>query len=78
MSEWFYNYNKPISKFLKSRQEQIDNFNPRRKLTVEEAEPIHKIEAIADKLKRRENVQNSGWVIHYLHTNYVIVLNAWY
>ena len=39
-------------------QEQIENSNPRRKLTAEETKRLAKLEGIADKLKRGENVQN--------------------
>ena len=39
-------------------KEQIEKSNPRRKLTTEEAKRHSKLEAIADKLKRGENVQN--------------------
>ena len=36
----------------------MDKANPRRKLTSEEAKHLSKLETIADKLKRGENVQN--------------------
>ena len=39
-------------------QERINNSNPRRNLTAEEAKRLTKLEAIADKLKCGENVQN--------------------
>ena len=39
-------------------QERIDKANPRRTLTAEESKCLSKLEAIADKLKRGENVQN--------------------
>lgn len=39
-------------------QERIEKANPRRKLTAEEEKCLAKLEAIADKLKRGENVQN--------------------
>ena len=39
-------------------QERIEKANPRRKLTAEEAKRLAKLEAIAEKLKRGENVQN--------------------
>ena len=39
-------------------QEQIERANPRRNLTTEEAKRLAKLEAIADKVKRGENVQN--------------------
>jgi len=39
-------------------QERIEKSNPRRELTAEEAKRLAKLETIADKLKRGENVQN--------------------
>ena len=58
MSEWFDNQKKPSGNFRKLMQERIENVNPRRELTAEEAKRLAKLEAIADKLKRGENVQN--------------------
>jgi len=37
---------------------RIEKANPRRTLTAEETKRFAKLEAIADKLKRGENVQN--------------------
>ena len=39
-------------------QERIDKANPRRNLTAEEGKCLAKLEAIVDKLRRGENVQN--------------------
>ena len=39
-------------------QERIQQANPRRGLTTEESKRLAKLEAIADKLKLGENVQN--------------------
>ena len=58
MSEWFDNQNKPSSSFRKLLQERIETTNPRRRLTAEETKCLAKLETIADKLKRGENVQN--------------------
>ena len=58
MSEWSNNQKKPGSNFRKLLQERIDKANPRRKLTIEETKRLRKLEGIADKLKRGENVQN--------------------
>ena len=58
MSEWFDSQKKPNSNFRELLQERIENANPRRPLTSEEAKHLSKLEVIADKLKRRENVQN--------------------
>ena len=46
------------SNFSKVLKERIEKANPRRKLTSAEAKPLTRLEAIADKLKRGENVQN--------------------
>tara|TARA_B110000977_G_scaffold201831_1_gene299080 strand:+ start:12068 stop:12769 length:702 start_codon:yes stop_codon:yes gene_type:complete len=58
MSEWYDNRQKLSSNFRKLLQERIENYNPRRNLTSEEARHLNKLEAIANKLKREENVQN--------------------
>ena len=58
MSEWYDNQKKPNSNFRKLLQERIEKANPRRKLTAEESKHLSKLEAIAEKLKRGENVQN--------------------
>ena len=58
LSEWFDNQKNSNSNFRKLLQERIDKSNPRRKLTAEETKRLAKLEAIADKLKRGENVQN--------------------
>ena len=58
MSEWYDNQKKPASKFHKLLQQKIEKANPRRKLNAEETRRLAKLEAIADKLRRGENVQN--------------------
>ena len=58
MSEWLHNQKMQSSHFRKLLQERIEKANPRRKLTAEETKRHSKLEAIADKLKRGENVQN--------------------
>ena len=58
MSEWLDNQSKTSSSIRQLVQERIDKANPRRELTTEETKRLKKLEAIADKLKRRENVQN--------------------
>lgn len=45
------------SNFRKSLQERIEEINPRRELAAEENKRLAKLEAIADKLRRGENVQ---------------------
>ena len=58
MSEWYDSQPKPASNFRKLLQEGIEKANPRRNLTAEETKRLAKLEAIAEKLKRGENVQN--------------------
>ena len=58
MSEWFDNQKQTSSNFRKLLQERIEKANPRRELTAEETKRLAKLETIADKLKRGENVQN--------------------
>lgn len=58
VSEWLDNQKQSSSSFRKLLQERIDEEHPRRELTAEEAKRMSKLEAIAEKLKRGENVQN--------------------
>ena len=58
MSEWFESQKLSISSIRQLLQERIEKANPRRKLTTEETNRLRKLEGIADKLKRGENVQN--------------------
>lgn len=58
MSEWFDSQKKSSSNFRKLLQERIEKANPRRELNADETKRLAKLEAIADKLKRGENVQN--------------------
>lgn len=58
MSEWLGNQKNQSSNFHKLLQERIEKANPRRELNVEDAKRQKKLEGIADKLKRGENVQN--------------------
>jgi len=58
MSEWYDSQKNSSSNFRKLLQKQIEKANPRRKLTAEEAKCLAKLEAIAEKLRHGENVQN--------------------
>ena len=58
MSEWYGSQMKPSGNFRQLLQERIEKANPRRNLTAVEAKRLEKLEVIADKLKRGENVQN--------------------
>ena len=66
MSEWYDSQKKPNSDFRQLLQERIEQVNPRRELTEEETKRLNKLKAIADKLRRGENVQNrqmQTWLI---------------
>jgi hypothetical protein len=58
MSEWLDNQKQSSSSISEFLQERIGKANLRRKLTAEETKRFAKLEAIADKLKRGDNVQN--------------------
>ena len=58
MSEWYDNQKKQSTNIHKLLQKRIENANPRRELTSEEQKRLARLEAIADKLRRGENVQN--------------------
>ena len=58
MSEWFENQKKASGNLNKLLQEQIEKASTHRTLTAEESKHLSKLEAIADKLTRGENVQN--------------------
>ena len=58
MSEWYDSQKKPNSNLHKLLQERIEKAKPRRKLCAEETKRLNKLGAIAEKLKRGENVQN--------------------
>jgi hypothetical protein len=58
MSEWYDSQKKPRSNFRQLLQQHIEKTNPRRELTADEAKRLARLEAIADKLRRGENVQN--------------------
>ena len=58
MSQLDGSQKQPCRNFRKLLQERIDKADPRRTLTIEEAKRLAKLETIAGKLKRGENVQN--------------------
>ena len=55
-NDWLDNQSKPISNISQSLQERIEKANPCRELTNEETKRLRKLEEIADKLRRGENV----------------------
>ena len=58
MNEWYDRQRKPSGNFRKLLQERFIKANPHRQLTTEEDKRLAKLEAIAGKLRRGENVQN--------------------
>ena len=58
MSEWQDMQKDSSDNFRKFLQERFDKTNPRRKLAKDETAKLEKLEGIAEKLKRGENVQN--------------------
>tara|TARA_B100000902_G_C27001257_1_gene759995 strand:+ start:26 stop:751 length:726 start_codon:yes stop_codon:yes gene_type:complete len=77
MSEWLDNQKKPSSNFRQLLQERIDKANPRRTLTAEESNRLSKLEAIADKLRRGENVQNRQLQTWLSHDEYEQIASEW-
>ena len=58
MNEWYDSQRKPRGNIHKLLQERIEKVKQRRELNAEETKRLAKLEAIAGKLKRGENVQN--------------------
>lgn len=59
MSEWYDSQKKSSSDFRKLLQERLEQSNPRRKeLTAEKKAKLAKLEGMAERLGRGENVQN--------------------
>ena len=56
--EWNDSQKEPFVDFRKLLQERLEKTNPRRKLVKRETTKLAKLEGIAEKLKRGENVQN--------------------
>lgn len=58
MSERYDNQKQQSRDLVNSLQERMEKANLRGKLATEEAKSFHKLDTIADKLKRGENVRN--------------------
>ena len=56
VGEWLDNQNNSSSSLCKSLQERSENASPHRKLITEERKRLNKLDTIAGKLKRGENV----------------------
>ena len=52
MSEWYDSQKRSSVNFRELLQQKFEKIHPRRNLTAEEAKRLHKLEEIADKLKR--------------------------
>ena len=68
---------KPNSNFRKLLQEHFEKTNPHRKLTSEEAKRLAKLEAIADKLKHEEHVQNRQLQTWLSEDEYACIKAEW-
>ena len=69
--------NRQDSKFCESLKERLEKTNLRRKLTAEETKRLNRVEAIAEKLKRGENVQNCQLQTWLSEDEYVQIEAAW-
>ena len=58
MSEWYNSLKKTTSSIHQLLEEKVNKTNPRRKLSIDESMRLNKLECIAEKLKRGENLQN--------------------
>jgi hypothetical protein len=70
MSEWQDMQKDSSDNFRKLLQEHLDKTNPRRKLAKDETTKLAKLEGIAEKLKRGENVQNHQLAIWLTEDEY--------
>ena len=77
MSEWQDMQKKPIFDFHKFLQERLDKTSPRRQLAKDETTKLAKLEGIAEKLKRGENVQNRQLQIWLSEDEYAKVDIEW-
>jgi hypothetical protein len=68
---------KPIVDFRKFLQERFDKTSPRRQLAKDETTKLAKLEGIAEKLKRGENVQNRQLQIWLSEDEYAKVDIEW-
>jgi hypothetical protein len=77
MSEWLDNQTQSNSNFQKLLKERIEKTNPRRTLTAEESNRLSKLEGIAEKLKRGENVQNRQLQTWLSDDEYKKIASVW-
>ena len=77
MSEWYKSQKKRSDKFCQLLQERFEKANPRRNLTANETNRLAKLEAIANKRKRGENVQNRQLQTWLSEDEYAQLEYAW-
>ena len=77
MSGWQDMQKKPIVDFRKFLQECFDKTSPRRQLAKDETTKLAKLEGIAEKLKRGENVQNRQLQTWLSENQYAELEQAW-
>ena len=77
MSESLDSQKKSVSSIRQLLQERIEKVNPRRRLTAEETKRLNRLETIADKLKRGENVQNRQLQIWLSDDEYAAIDAEW-
>jgi hypothetical protein len=77
VNEWYEKQKQSSNNFHKLLQERIEKANPRRQLTDEETKRLTKLEAIADKLKRGENVQNRQLQTWLKEDEYALLEAEW-
>lgn len=78
MSEWYDSQMKPSSNFRKLLHEHFEKTSPRRELTTDETKRLAKLEAIADKLKRGDNVQNRQLQTWLSEDEYACIEAEWH
>ena len=77
MCKWYDSQKKPSSNLRQLLKERIEKSNPRRKLSTEETKRLAKLEAIAEKLRRGENVQNRQLQTWLSKEEYVQIEAEW-
>ena len=77
MSEWQDMQNNSSGYLRKLLQERVEKANPRRKLAKDEATKLAKLEAIVEKLKGGENVQNRQLQTWLSENQYAELEQAW-
>jgi hypothetical protein len=77
MSDWYDSHKQSSSNFPQLLRERTEKTNPRRDLTAEEAKRLTKLETIADKLRRGENVQNRQLQTWLSEEEYAVIDAEW-